>query len=319
MGCHLIFNFLYLQTMNKLRLYKLDHGLTQIEVAGTIDSFQAMLAQTPNVTEKKLLDVLAEMNTLSTSLKIAYKRDCVLNLTKAANAERNDAISLVLHLARGFARYPKQSGAAIREAGTLIYGIIRKYRGIRHLSYDGQAAAMESLYTEFAQPEAQAAITLLGDKMTDAVALIDSTDKAFVKARVDYHILYLQRGEPATQYKLRLLDLCNSTFLSMLQGFVNVDQATYGEFAELVKKRVRIANVTVRLRRARRKAEANGEPLPEPTDPRKPGDDVTGGSDVSDPSDHQADGPTQTPGTEPGTDPTHNQGSDADDESKPMI
>lgn len=239
-------------------MHKITSNSMLMELAGITDAVAATLNVHPEIVEQILLAIILEMSNFSNLIKAAYKRDYVLNECREANRERDDAISLVTHLARGFARYPKSAEPEKREAGARIYAVIRKYRRLSHLSYDAQSAAMLSLYDELRQPRLEADIRLLGDSMANAVALIETTDRAFMNARAEYSIRYEQRGPSACYYRKRLLDLFNNSFVPYLTALMNVDEATYGAFGREVEARIVIANRTVRQRAERKKAARAG-------------------------------------------------------------
>lgn len=240
--------------LNFTDMNKITSDSMLLELAGTVNAVPAILLVHPEIVEQMMLDTIARMSTVSNCLTTAYNRDCVKNDSREANRERDDAIALLMHLAKGFARYPKRAEAARREAGARLYAIVKKYRRMSHLSYDAQSAAMESLYLELNEPEAQADIRLLGDEVSNAVELIRTTDLAFRNARAEYCLRYVNRGPAAGHYRKELLDLFNNVFVPHLTALMNIDEATYGAFGREVEARIKRLNQTVRQRAERRRA-----------------------------------------------------------------
>ena len=193
----------------------------------------------------KIFSALESESVLLTSAIRRLKDESVL---EEKDEVRDDDVRAVHYLTLGFMHHPDP---AVKAAAGEVEKVFDNYGlSITGESYATESSLINSLLADLAKPKLQDAIALLSG-LTEIIAALQAAQTDFEETRIAYEEEKAKEGtlENATAIKKEVVAIINDKLVVYLRAMIQVDEATYGNFARTIAEIIADNNEVVKKRR----------------------------------------------------------------------
>ena len=193
----------------------------------------------------KIYSALEPESALLTSAIRRLKDESVL---EEKDEVRDDDVRAVHYLTLGFMHHPDP---AVKAAAGEVEKVFDNYDlSITGESYATESSLVNSLLADLAKPKLQAAIALLSG-LAEIIATLQAAQTDFEETRIAYEEEKAKEGtlENATTIKKAVVTIINDKLVVYLRAMIQVDEATYGNFARTIAEIIADNNEVVKKRR----------------------------------------------------------------------
>lgn len=191
-----------------------------------------------------LIDVFAELETLSVNLTTTIKTDKILSNLDVADADRDDMIRRLNVALSGYEVLPFP---AYQQAASNLLPIMAKYKGIMGESYLSESILIKSMLNDLRSLDAIDAISALPG-IAELVQMLTEAQNRFDQTYDDYNAACINKSGSASSLKKPMLSLINDRIIPYL-NVMSVSKATYAEFIAKFESNVNRTNMMVLKRR----------------------------------------------------------------------
>lgn len=262
-------------------------------------SVQEATVESPVAKDTHLPAVTADLSAMRADMKASAIFKRVKSELETTDQGRDKIWTAVGRAIDGFLALLGSQYVAPAETIAAIYN---RFKGTAKKRYDNESADIENFLLALRTADAQAAVQAL-PAFADLIAMLQKAQTDFDRAS---HTFYDLRADerslrPASEIKAELIEMFNTRFVGYIDAMMLVDQEAYRQLHDRVHGYIDRVNRNVRAR-------LKGQPEPYPELEGEQGrDDVT--------PDDGADAILPDKPDKPGG----GQGSDGDDESRPMV
>lgn len=194
-----------------------------------------------------LSSIMVTMESKSAEMTTATNRSKAESDLEQKDEVRDNNVRSLHYLILGAIHHPTPSIVA---AGQAVNKVFEKY-GMSMISenYASETSLITSMLEDFTAADLQAPIAAISG-FQETLSTLQTSQTAFEQARIAYETEKNKEGKLscATDIKAALLKVINEQLVVYLRAMVQVDEATYGEFAGVVATIINDNNETVKRR-----------------------------------------------------------------------
>ena len=193
----------------------------------------------------KIFSALEPKSALFTRAIRRLKDESVL---EGKDEVRDDKVRAVNYLTLGFMHHPD---LAVKAAAGEVERVFDNYGlSITGESYAVESSLINSLLADLAKPKLQDAIAKLSG-LAEIITELQAAETDFEQTRIAYEEEKAKEGtlENATAIKKEVVTIINEKLVVYLRAMIQVDEATYGDFARTIAEIIADNNEVVKKRR----------------------------------------------------------------------
>ena len=191
-----------------------------------------------------LKQLVTEIEELSENLTTAIKADKIASTLDEADSSRDEVISSLGTLIKGYAVIPV---AEKKAHGEKLLAIFTKYKGIASESYANESSLVESMLKDFSSDSITASVSAL-EGVSELLELLRVAQDTFNSANDAYTAAKTGKSESATSIKKSLLSVINDSLLPYISAMAQANSDLYSDFATKIEAEIEKLNAAITKR-----------------------------------------------------------------------